>query len=610
MKVISAVAGAALAAYAGSVCAQSVDQPADPIIIITATRVAQTADETLAPVTVITREDIERQQAQSVQDVLRGTPGLSIANAGGAGKATSVFLRGTESDHVLVLIDGIKVGSATLGTTAFQDIPVEQIERIEIVRGPRSSLYGSEAIGGVIQIFTRKGGGAPKPFFSIGGGSFHTYNTSAGISGGGERGWFNLGASDIDTEGFNACDGPGVGFSGCGTVEPDRDGHRNVSGSARAGYRFSNGTELDVNALRAKGETEFDGSATNASKSVQQVVGGRLRLPAAPWQVTLAAGQSRDESDNFKDGVFQSDFNTRRDTASLQNDFTLGQTQLFTVGFDYLDDRVDSTTDYAVTSRDNKGLFTQYQAGLGQQDLQLALRRDDNEQFGRHTTGGLAWGYGSEQGLRVTASYGTAFKAPSFNELFFPGFGNPDLRPEESRSIELGLSGVAAAGHWSLNAYQTEVDNLIAFDATTFAPANIAEARIRGLEAIIAARVEAWDLRTSLTLLDPENRSPGANRGNELPRRARQALRLDLDRDLGNYRLGATLFAEGRRFDDLGNTRELSGYAIVDLRAEYAFAKAWRAQARVENLLDKDYETAAFFNQPGRSYYLTLRYQP
>lgn len=583
----------------------------DPIIV-TATRTAQTADETLASVTVITREKIERQQASSVQDVLRGVAGLAIANTGGLGKATSVFLRGTESDHVLVLIDGVKVGSATLGTTAFQHIPVEQIERIEIVRGPRSSLYGSEAIGGVIQIFTRKGGGALKPFFSIGGGSHQTYSASAGVSGGGERGWFNVSASGIDTGGFNACDGrPPPGGAGCFTYEPDKDGYRNLSGSLRAGYRFDNGLEMDVRALRAEGKNEFDGRFVNESESVQQILGGTLRFsPADRWHITLTAGRSRDESDNFKDGAFRSRFDTERDTLSFQNDLSFAPDHLLTVGADYQDDRIDSTTAYAVTSRDNTGLFTQYQGRFGAHDVQLSLRRDDNKQFGNRNTGGAAWGYAPSEGLRLTASYGTAFKAPTFNELYFPGFGNPNLRPEESRSFELGLGGKAVWGRWSLNAYETRVDDLIAFDAATWAPVNIDQARIRGLEAVLGTQLGGWDLNTNLTLLDPENRSVGANDGNVLPRRARQSLRLDADRDFGRYRLGATLLAAGKRYDDLANTRALGGYATIDLRAEVALAKDWRVQARVENLFDKDYQTAAFYNQPGRGLYLTLRYQP
>jgi len=583
----------------------------DPVIV-TATRTALTADETLSSVTVITRKEIERQQAQSVQDLLRGIPGVDIANNGGPGKATWVFLRGTESDHVLVLIDGVKVGSATLGTTAFQDIPVEQIERIEIVRGPRSSLYGSEAIGGVIQIFTRKGGGALKPYFSIGGGRYQTYSSSAGVSGGGERGWFSLNASGLDTKGFNACYGkPSPGGAGCFTTELDKDSYQNLSGSLRAGYRFDNGLELDVHALRAEGDSEFDGGFVNESESVQQVLGGTLRFsPLNIWHATLTAGRSQDESDNFKNGTFQSRFVTERDTLSLQNDIDIAVDHLLTIGVDYQDDSVDGTTAYAVTSRDNTGLFTQYQGQFGDHDLLLSMRRDNNEQFGNRNTGGAAWGYALSKGLRLSASYGTAFKAPTFNELYFPGFGNPDLRPEESDSFELGLAGRPAWGHWSLNAYETRVDDLIAFDSSIFAPANIDQARIRGLETVIGTRLGNWDLNTNLTLLDPKNRSGGANDGNMLPRRARQSLRFDADRDFNQYRIGATLLIAGKRYDDLANTRRLGGYATLDLRAEYALAKDWRLQARIENLLDKDYETAAFYNQPGRSLFLTLRYQP
>jgi len=431
------------------------------------------------------------------------------------------------------------------------------------------------------------------------------------VAGGGERGWFNVSASGITTEGFNACNGkPSPGGAGCFTYEPDKDGYRNFSGSVRAGYRFDNGASVDVNALRAEGKNQFDGGFVNESKSVQQVVGSRLRFsPSAAWHTTIAAAQSQDDSDNFKDGVFKSRFNTTRDTASLQNDVMLGEAHLVTVGLDYQNDKVDSTTTYAVTSRDNKGLFAQYQGAFGPQNVQLAVRRDDNEQFGERTTGGLAWGYDLSGELRLTASYGTAFKAPTFNDLYYLGYSDANLRPEESRSYEVGLRGKGSWGGWSLSAYQTDIDDLIAFDASTFAPGNIDQARIRGIEAALGAHLRDWQWRSALTLLDPENRAEGANHGKVLPRRAEQALRLDADRAFGSCRLGATLRAEGRRYDDLANTRELAGYGTVDLRGEYLIAKDWRVQARIENLFDKDYQTAAFYNQPGRSFYLTLRYQ-
>lgn len=580
-------------------------------IIVTATRTAQTADSSLASVTIISRSDIERQQARSVQELLRGIPGVSISNNGGAGKTSSVFVRGTESDHTLVLIDGVKVGSATLGTTSFQHLPVDQIERIEIVRGPRSSLYGSGAIGGVIHIFTRKGRGALKPFLSVGGGSYRTANISVGVSGGNKRGWFNLNASGINTEGFNACNGkPSPGGAGCFTIEPDRDGYRNLSGAVRAGYRFKSGFEVDGYVLRTTGDSEFDGSFVNQAKSAQQITGAKFRFPPInDWRTSVAIGRSLDKSNNLKDGISQSRFETERDTFSFQNDITIGVSHLFTFGVDYQDDRIDSTTAYAVTARNNKGLFAQYRGRSGSHAIQVSLRGDDNEQFGQKVTGSASWGYSLNKALRVTAAYATAYKAPTFNELFFPNFGDANLQPESSRSIEFGLVGKAKWGRWSLNVYETRVDDLIAYDSNVGAAANINQAHISGLEAVLSTRIKSWDLRTNLTLMNPENRS-NSNAGKLLPRRAKQSFRLSLDRKFARYRFGATLIGQGKRYDDLANNRQLDAYANVDLRMEYVISKSWRIQSRIKNLLDKDYETASFFNQAARSFYLTLRYSP
>lgn len=578
-------------------------------VIVTASRTARTADETLAPVTVITRADIERLQSQSLPELLNGLPGLSVANNGGMGKATGVFLRGTEAGHVLVLIDGVKAGSATLGTTPFEQLPVGEVERIEIVRGPRSSLYGSEALGGVIQIFTRKGGGAFTPHFSIGAGSYRSGQYSGGFSGGGADKWVSVNLSGIDSQGFNACNGT---FSaGCFAVEPDRDGYRNLAGSARAGMRLDGGAEVDVRWLRSNSMTKFDGGFVNQSKSAQQVLGGSLRLsPLARWQLSLNAGRSLDESDGYKDGAWMSRFNTRRDSLSLQNDIAVDAGRLVTLGADFHRDQVDSDTAYTVSARRDSGVFAQYQGEYGAHSLQFSLRGDDNQQFGSRTTGGGAWGVKLGGGLRLTASYGTAFKAPTFNDLYYPGFGNAGLRPEHSRSAEVGLRGGAAAANWTLNLFENRVDDLIAYDAARFAPGNVAMARIRGLEGTLGMHLAQWRANAAVTLLDPENRSPGAHSGKDLARRPSQSLRLDLDRELGRARFGATLLAAGMRYDDLANQRRLGGYATLDLRADYRLGKDWLVQAKAANLFDRDYETATFYNQPGRSLFVTLRYQP
>lgn len=584
-------------------------------IIVTATRTPQTVDSALASVTVISRQDIERQQARSVQDVLRGIPGVSISNNGGMGKSSFVYMRGTESDHVLVMIDNIKVGSATSGTTAFENIPIDQIERIEIVRGPRSSLYGSEAIGGVIHIITRKGTGSGfRQHLNFGGGSFGTLEGSTGMSYNGTQGWLNLTASGIGTQGFNACNG--TSSAGCFVDTADltlydRDGYRNVAGSMRGGYRFQNGLEIETNFMQSAGNTQFDGSYVNKAVLMQQVVGGTIRYaPTDFWNFNLIAGSSREDSDNFLGTAFQSRFNTTRDIVTVLNTFTVAKNQQLTIGTDYQHDQVKSTEAYTLMSRQNWGVFAQHQANIAAHNLLFSIRHDDNQQFGSRVTGNAGWSYPLSDKFLLLANFGSAFKAPTFNELYYPGFGNANLRPEDSRSFEFGTRGHAGWGNWSVNAYETRIDNLIAFDSTLFAPNNIDEARIRGIEGIVTAQIMEWQINTNLTLMEPVSRGSNSYRGNILPRRAEQSFRLDINRAFGKYAVGSMLLVEGERYDDLANTRKLAPYAKLDLRAEYLFAPKWRLQGRIDNVSDEHYETAAFYNQAGRSFFAMVRYQP
>ncbi|MGO1071173.1 TonB-dependent vitamin B12 receptor [Lysobacter sp. CA199] len=588
-------------------------------VVVTATRTAQTQDATLAAVTVIDRAEIERLQPASLPDLLRGTPGASLANNGGPGKSTSLFLRGTESDHVLVLVDGIKLGSATSGGASLQDIPVEQIERVEIVRGPFSSLYGSEAIGGVIQIFTRRPQGPFVPNFSASIGSNRTHRASAGVAGKGERAWYSINAAHEDTDGINACRGkPSPGGAGCFTHSPDRDGYRNSSLTAQGGYRFNERWDAQARVFRAQGNNQYDGSQNNQADTVQQVFGAKLGYrPSDRVALSFNAGQSQDLSDNYKDGRYSSTFDTRRRLGSVQGDFSFGS-NVFSGGFDWQRDEVESNTRYARDRRILRGAFGQWQGDFGAQSLQASLRRDDDSQFGGQTTGSVLWGWDFTDRLRVTASYGTAFKAPTFNELYYPGYGNPDLSPETSRSFELGLRGTFGEQRkqvWSVNAYQTRIDDMIAYDASIGLPGNVDRSLIRGVEAVLDTRVAQWDLRASATWLDPRNDSRSSYNDHLLPRRARRSARIDLDRrfELGAasaLSLGASVYAAGERYDDLANTRRLGGYALTDLRLGYAFDQAWSLQLSANNLFDRHYETAAFYNQPGRNYLLTLRYRP
>ncbi len=586
-------------------------------VTVTGTRTTVTVDDSLAAVEVIDRDDIERSQALSLQDLLRGRAGINLANQGGLGKLSTVFLRGTESDHTLFLIDGVRVGSATSGLTSLQDLPLELIDRIEIVRGPRSSLYGSEAIGGVIQIFTRIGRTGVHPRLHLGGGSHGLRKAGGGVDIGGKYGWLGIDYSHQASDGINACRGIGAPlYAGCGhdSPDPDRDGYENNSLSLRAGLDLGEDWEATAHALRSQGHNAYDANPAYAlpdnSDTLQQVVAGKLRYSANDrFALQLTGGRNIDASDNYLGTTFGNRFYSTRDSATLQTDINVTGAQLLTIGLDWSRDigGIDDPSSSFVADRSNRAGFLQYQGRFGGHDLQAAVRHDDNDQFGGHDTGSLAWGMDAAHGLRFTASYGSAFKAPSFNELYYPYYGNPDLQPETSRSLELGVAQRRRGWHWQANAYQTSIDQLIVYDPRIFIANNIEDARIRGVELTAGTTLAGWDVSAQASWLDPRNRS-NANDGKLLPRRARDSARIDADRNLGRWRIGGSLVAEGARYDDVANSLRLGGYTTLDLRAEVAFARRWTLQGSVHNAFDRDYETAAFYNQPGREFVLTLRY--
>jgi vitamin B12 transporter len=623
-----------IVALAGTACLQaSLAQQAPSLaaVQVTATRTDLPADQALAAVTVITRADIERLQPVSVQDLLAGLPGISFATAGGLGQQTSLFVRGTNSNQTLVLLDGVRIGSVTSGAAALEQIPVEQIDRIEIVRGPRSSLYGADAIGGVIQIFTRHGqpDGATTPSLSVTSGSRNYLGGQLGVSGGDAHAWYNASLGGQYTSGIPACRaGAAEANAGCFVDASGDDAFRNYNGLLNAGYRWDNGTELAADWLRSKSDVQYAGSpaAGNDAQNQQEVAGLRLSFtPLDAWKVSLGAGQSRDDSTRYYQGYYPGDAftaagyyahvpagdtNSTRNQFSWQNDLSIAPGQLLSVGTDYQQERIASDTGYLDSQRDNTGGYAQYQGQFGANQLQLSLRRDHNQQFGDHSTGAAAWGYHFEHGLKVFASWGSAFHAPDFNDLYYPfGSGNPDLKPEKSRSIELGLAQQQTQWNWSLNAYQTRIDQLITLNSD-FVPYNIDQARIRGLEAQFGAQLAGWQLHSYLTLQQPLDDTPGSQDGNLLARRPERTARLEMDRQFGAYGFGATWYAAGRSFDDADNLHRLGGYSTTDLRASWQFAPHWQVQARLANAFDRRYETAWFFNQPGRSWFLTWRYTP
>ncbi|WP_104201697.1 TonB-dependent receptor domain-containing protein [Billgrantia saliphila] len=566
-------------------------------LVVTATLAPRTADETLSSVTVLDEATLRRQDPTSLTEVLRGQPGVDVSSRGSFGKESSVYLRGTGSESAALMIDGIRLRSATAGGAAWHYLDPRMFERGEIVRGPRGSQYGADAVGGVVQLFTRESEeGGPHPWVSAGAGSFDSRRLSAGLTGsvGGTR--YSFAGSHFATDGTPVRRG-----------HEDR-GYDNTSALARIAHTFDDGAEVGVLALRARGNNEFD---SGESDFVQQVAGIYGELPVTEqWTSRLTLSEARDELDTFNTD-FPSIFDTRTQTARWQNTLSFGLHELV-AGAEYSEDRVSGSTDFDVSSRDNAAIFAQGLLDFSPVALQAGLRYDDNEAYGDEVTGSLALGYDVDGSHTLRASYGTAFRAPTFNDLYWPGSGNPELDPETSGTVEMGVRGQYRRWYWDLAAYQTDLENMIDWAPTEsgmWAPQNVAEARIRGIELSGGAEIDDWTVAAALTWTDPEDRETG----NRLRRRASQSARFDVDRELGDWSLGGSWVVQNHRYDDEANQDRIGGFGLLNLRAGWEFAPLWSARLTLENALDKEYATARFSNgddylSAGRAAFLSVSY--
>lgn len=579
-------------------------------IVVTATRIPTRVNEQLADVTIITREDIEQAGATTLPALLAQQPGLQIVTNGGIGKTTSVFMRGTNAGHTLLLVDGVPLGSATLGQPSFHNLPLSQIERIEILRGPASSLYGSDAIGGVVQIFTKKGEGPMKPEAFAGFGSYGTSEIMAGVSGSTEMVAYSLAASRFETDGWDATDPRKYP-----ATNRDADGYKNTSWRGRVAVTLAKGHEFGATFFQADSRNYYDGggpmvNAYNDDETGVWSLYAKNRL-ADTWTSTLRYGQSHDYSDSY--APTKSRFATRQRQWTWQNDVKLPLGTLL-LAYEDLQQEVDSTTAYTVKERSVDSLILGWQARLGNHSWQLSQRRDDNSQFGAKTTGSLAYGYALTPQLTARAAVGTAFKAPSFNDLYYTSpwgsHGNPNLQPETARNREIGLDWFGTTGaHLAYTHYDIRIKNLIAWRDTggwVYVPFNVGRARIKGDSITGSHRWGAWAAQLSLDLMSPYDEDTGYR----LPRRAAEQLKARVGYDIGAWGVGAELVAVGKRYDTTTQTKEMPRYELVNLSGHYRLSHDLRLEARLDNLFDKDYETAWGYRNPGRTLFIGLRYQP
>jgi vitamin B12 transporter len=600
-----------LSAPAGAQDAAIAEGPLDAVVV-TGTRTPARVSRQLAETTVIDRAQIEQATGRTLVELLGRHSGVQFWANGGTGKASAVSLRGLEARHTLLLIDGVRYGSATQGLPAWENIPLESIERIEIVRGPLSGLYGSDAVGGVVQVFTRGGAPGLHADASVTVGSRQTARLGAGLRFGGEAFDGSAQIARSVTQGFSATNAK----LQPGNFNPDDDGLRQTSGSARLGAHLgSSGWRADAHLLQSDGVNRFDdGPGADSRAAVRtRVLGVQAAGPAAPgWRMRVRAARATDETETLATASAATQLGT---IASVQDQLgwehtldTRWGTALLLA--EQLRQHVSRPgAPFAVADRSITGLAAglhgEAPAGPGQaHHWQASLRRDRNSQFGHPSTGSLGYGFDLSPAWRAAASAGTSFVQPSFNQLYFPGFGNPALQPEEGRHAEISLRWAGTAQQLRAARFGHRIRGFI----TPGPNPNNVDARIDGMNLAWEAQFGDWTLAASREHVDPRNDTAGnANFGRQLARRTKDSLKLQADVAQGPWRLGGTLAAFGPRFDNAANTLPVAGFATLDLRAAWTPRPGWSLALALNNAAGQAYETIRGFNQPGREAYLTLR---
>lgn len=591
-----------------AVGAHADDTTQEPIIV-TATRVATPQGTALGSTTIITSQDIARAQSPTVVDALQDLGGVQFARNGGPGTVSSIFLRGTNSDQALVLIDGVRVETATTGTAPLAAISPSDIERIEIVRGNASSLYGANAVGGVIQIFTKT---ATRPSAAISAGSYGTRSITAGTGSRGALIDLSANASYLESNSFSS-----VNPDTSSTVNPNSHGWRDRSATIKASHDFGNRGQVGASYYGVQSDLRYNdpyaASATDKLSSQEGLgvttVYGRTRV-AGPWTTLLRYGHTADHYDSFLNGVSSGNIVNTQDQVTWQNDIRVRGHDTVVLGLEQLQQRVGGDTVYSRDSRRIDSGFAGYNANFGAHRLEISARRDDYTEFGAQKTGSLGYGYAFTPSWEVHAVVSTAFKAPTFNDLYWAdpstaGFyvGNPNLRPERSHEVEGGIRYLGTRAHGGIVYFRNRVTDLINYSFPTMV--NVNQAQIDGAELSYDARIASYRLKTMITVQNPRD----LETHKMLARRSQNYGTVELGREQGRWYTAVQTFAASKRYDDSANTVPLGGYAVVNLIARYALSHQLALGLRAENVLDRSYELVKGYETPGRSAYVSLEYR-
>ena len=587
-------------------------------VVVTATRSPQVLKDALSSTTVITRKQIEQSNSQDLYQLLRTVPGVHVRRAGGPGSTTTLSMRGGNSNATLVLVDGMNIESATTGDAALENITIDQIERIEIVRGPKSSAYGASAMSGVVQIFTRKSAGKDGVTYTLGGGSNATRKGVVSASGVSETNRFNITASHINSEGYDLLNADDANASSP-VYGKDHDGYRRSAVSLFVEQDLGQYIAADFVLNRMEGETEYD-NAYNSDTFPQQKLANLLASTALKfetdrYQSRLQYSHYTDESEH-QNISYENHFDTLRQKGVWENSVSLSEMMVLNFGADYTHDEVESADDYTQSRRDNFGGYSNLQTNLEPVFWSLGLRHDNNDQFGSKWTGDTALGFEVLQGVELSVSYGTAFRAPTFNELYFPdtpfvGRGDPSLAPESTESYEAGIDVRQDWGASSLHVYKSTVEDYIEWSETSLyfsEPFNVGEVKIEGAELMFGMEFFGLGFATSYVYEKVTDEATGEN----IQFKPRRRLTLDVDKTLGQFSVGASFYTQSEQYQNQYNAPQLrlSGYGQLDVRAAWQVNKEVKLSTRVSNILDQEYVPQKGYNNEGRVAMLYVDFTP
>ena len=595
--------GTAVAPSSGSTAAPGplAAAPASALrdVVVTATRTEQALADLTADVTVVDRTQIERSGAVDVADVLARQPGIELSRTGGPGQQTSLFVRGADSRFTAVFVDGVRIDSQSTGGAAWETLPLALVDRIEIVRGPAAAVYGSDAVAGVVQIFTRRGqAGAPRVSAGVGVGNQRSYRVEGGVSGGGDRFDYAFGLSREQSAGVNARPRPGQ--------NPDRDGYRRDAAQGRLGFDLAPGQRIEASVLASNLNSRFDSSPTDDDRSWHKLRTYGLNW-RAQWSDSFRTRVGVTQSnDDYESRPFPYQTRTRVRGYLWQNEWQTGIGQ-WTLSAERREDNLVS--DPLNNGRFQNALAGGYGLNLGAHSIQANLRRDHDSEFGGRTSGGLSYGYRLTNAWRLTAAAATAFRAPTLYQRFSE-YGVAGLAPETARNVELGLRYAEGDSQFGVVAYRSRITNLIGFGGPGACASpygcyeNTGRAQLEGVTLTAAHRIGALRLRASLDIQSPRDRDTDR----VLARRARRHGTIGVDTVSGPVTWGGETVFSGARFDNAANTVRLGGYTLWNLYASTKLDQNWSLGVRLDNLFDKQYQIADGYATLGRTVFVTLRW--